>query len=655
MYIGVDTGGTFTDFVVWTGNKTHSFKILSTPDDPSQAILEGLAKIPGYRSASIIHGSTVATNALVERKGARVAFITTAGFEDILSIGRQNRAELYNLKPKSAGPIVPRNLCFGIKERIGSAGNIIIPLDENDLERLIKTIKAKKVEAVSICLLHSYRNPSHEKKIEKKLKSQGLKVSASYKILSEYREYERSSTTVVNAYVAPIMDRYLSKLRKRIPRNRLRVMQSNGGSISAKAASTFSVHTILSGPAGGVVGATAIGQAAGYKNIITFDMGGTSTDVCLVPGEVKRTSETTIEGMPLRVPIIDIHTIGAGGGSIASIDPGGALRVGPQSAGADPGPVCYGKGKEVTVTDADLILGRLCPEHFLGGTMLLKQQAAKAAIKKLAKKVGYREAELAQGIVKVVNTNMERALRVISIERGYDPREFALVSFGGAGGMHCCELARSLSIKTIIVPNDAGVLSAHGMLLADIIKDYSQSLLKPAKEVDMKNLNNSYLPMIKRGTEELQKEGMKRAGIKLFKFIDLRYKGQSYEITIPLTLDFERKFHAEHNKTYGYATKDKPVEIVNIRLKAVGLPDKPRLKTYGKRRSGEKVRPVKHEQVTYDSKKLKIPYFLRKTLSPGYRSAGPVVILDYGASTFIPPDFSFSVDKFLNLIIKDRR
>src|SRR5262245_38307584 len=420
----------------------------------------------------IVHGSTVATNAVLERKGARVALVATAGFEDVLRIGRQTRRELYNFLVQDRQPLVEPGLTFGIRERLDASGALLEPLDESGLDALMATLQACEVEAVAVCLLHSYVNPDHEARVAARLERAGFVVSASHRVLPEYREFERFSTTVVNAYVTPLMARYLTALEERLREDsdaggvRLSIMQSNGGSISAARAKQAAVQTILSGPAAGAVGAHAVGTAAGYPQIIGFDMGGTSTDVTLIDGSIGVTTESTVGDFPVRLPIIDIHTVGAGGGSIAYLDAGGALRVGPRRAGADPGPVCYGKGTELTVTDANLLLGRLDPDYFLGGRMSLDLARTRDAARAFAARLGLTDTALAEGIVRVANANMERAIRVVSVQRGFDPRDFALLAFGGAGGMHACEIAETLDIGTVIAPKTAGVLSALGMLLA---------------------------------------------------------------------------------------------------------------------------------------------------------------------------------------------
>ncbi|HUG81323.1 MAG TPA: hydantoinase/oxoprolinase family protein [Bryobacterales bacterium] len=553
IHIGVDTGGTFTDLIVWDGKRYRAIKVRSTPDDPARAILEGIGDLT---PREVVHGSTVATNALLEGKGARTAFVTTEGFEDMLRIGRQNRPELYNFLAAARPQLVPPELTFGTPERMLHDGAVEKELTDADAEALARRIRDTGAESVAVCLLHSYANHAHERLLGEKLN--GLFVSLSHQILPEYREYERASTTLVNAYVSPLMDRYLRRLDAELGTARLRVFQSNGGSIAARSAGRSAVHTVLSGPAGGVLGAAAVARAAGYDRIISFDMGGTSTDVSLYDGAFSYTTETKIGDFPVRVPMLDIHTVGAGGGSIAYLDAAGALRVGPRSAGARPGPVCYGDGGEITVTDANLLLGRIDPEKFLGGRMKLDLDRTRRYMKTFAAEAGVPPEDLAEAIVQVANSSMERAIRAISVERGHDPRDFALLAFGGAGPQHACELAERLEMKTVIVPHHAGVLSAVGMLAADCVRDFSQSALGC-------ELDTVFCELEERAATEFAEEGLPAATFE--RQVDLRYQGQSFEITVPYE-DRER-FHEAHRKLYGYEHSERAVEAVTARVRAV--------------------------------------------------------------------------------------
>jgi N-methylhydantoinase A/oxoprolinase/acetone carboxylase beta subunit len=551
MRIGVDTGGTFTDFVFWDGKRVRTLKAPSTPADPSKAILAGL-----QAAQEVVHGSTVATNALLERKGARLAFVTTAGFEDLLEIGRQNRPSLYDWSATRPEPLAPRGLRFGLVERMLASGKVERPLTLEAADRLAREVKAADVESVAVCLLHSYANPAHERLVGERLRAAGLDVSLSSEILPEYREYERASTTAVNAYVAPLMRRYLGELERQAC-SRVRVFQSSGGVISASVAGVQAVHTVLSGPAGGLVGAVQAAKAAGFERVISFDMGGTSTDVALYDGSLPYTNETELGGCAIRISMLDIHSVGAGGGSIAYLDAGGALRVGPRSAGAVPGPVCYGVGEEITVTDANAVLGRIDPERFLGGAMRLDVERAHSHMSALAAQAGSSVEELARAIVDVANSNMERAIRRISVERGRDPREFALVSFGGAGGQHACELADRLEMRTVIVPAHAGVLSALGMLGAAVSREFSASARGREPE-------RVFADLERRALEEMAEEGFEN--IVLERHCDLRYTGQSYELRLPWR-DRE-SFEEHHRRSYGYAHQGQAVELVTVRVVA---------------------------------------------------------------------------------------
>src|SRR5690242_3761578 len=487
MRIGVDTGGTFTDFVFERDGRIQLFKLPSTPSDPSLAIKQGLARICSETGATldrveVVHGTTVGTNALLQRRGARIALITTKGFEDVLAIGRQARPELYNLNAVKPEPLVVDELRLGVSERVVASGEVLEPLDDRELGRLVRKLKQSNIEAVAISLLFSFLHPEHEERIAESLASLGVPLSISSRILPEYREYERTSTVVINAYLQPLMGRYLTRLKGTAAD--LRVMQSSGGSISADVAAAEPVRTILSGPSGGVVGALRAARSAGIKNVITFDMGGTSTDVALCDsGAIRTTNEAVVAGLPVAVSVMDIHTVGAGGGSIARVDEGGSLRVGPESAGADPGPACYGRSMLPTVTDAHVVLGHFGGGGLLGGEFKLDEERARAALRVLADDLGRvtgRRVSLmaaAEGVVSVANTNMERALRHISVERGHDPRQFALLPFGGAGGLHAVELARALRIPTIIMPTAPGALSAVGVLVADVVKDESRTVM----------------------------------------------------------------------------------------------------------------------------------------------------------------------------------
>jgi N-methylhydantoinase A len=666
--VGVDTGGTFTDFVVIRDGKIEIFKELSTPRQPDDAIMQGLERLGLSSVKEVIHGSTVATNALLERKGARTALLTTEGFEDVIIIGRQTRRELYNIFVTRPEALVPDRLRFGVRERMLYDGSVEQPLDQSHLKSVIDEVQKKDVESIAVSFLYSFANTAHEDAVLAALEPLGLPVSLSSRILPEYREYERTSTTVINAYLAPVMSRYLLRLHSRLgamgsdpssPEKRdegsdpvpLRVMQSNGGAVQSLTAASAPVRTILSGPAGGVVGAFHVGQVCGYSKLITFDMGGTSTDVSLCENEIKVTHESQLDGMPVGVPMMDIHTVGAGGGSIAELDAGGALKVGPESAGADPGPICYGKGERLTVTDANLILARLRPSFFLGGAMRLATDRIAPTLRRLDWTRRWKTPEeLAQGVIDVVNNNMEQAIRLISVERGYDPRDFTLFCFGGAGGLHAAGLARSLGMRRVVVPRFPGALSALGLLLADVRKDYSRTLLVHA-DGSTRELKSTLAELHRAGQEELQAEGFKKREIQSMDFVDLRYRGQSYELTLKLEPNFTERFHQAHERRYGYANRGRPIELVNVRSTFIGRTEKPEFKKTPKQR-GRPV-PLERQGVWIDHKRMRTSIYDRSTLGHGHVIKGPAIIGEYSSTTLVPPDFRCVVDGYLNLVLEN--
>ncbi len=646
--IGIDTGGTFTDVVYQlVDGSIRVFKVPSTPSDPSQAVLSGLES-SGIEEPELVHGSTVATNALLERAGARCALVTTAGFEDLLLIGRQTRGDIYDLDVEKPDPLVPSSACFGLNERIGPQGEVIVALESSECTEIATRIAREGYDSVAICLLHSYANPSHELAMAAALRSAGVSyVSASCEVLPEFREFERCSTTTVNAYVGPVMDRYLENLERAVGSG-VRIMQSNGGALSLKVARERAVETVLSGPAGGVVGAHALASAAGFDDIVTFDMGGTSTDVSLCSGVPSRTGESSLEGIPIRVTMLDIHTVGAGGGSVAWADPAGGLRVGPRSAGANPGPACYGQGgRSATVTDANLYLGRLSPDHFLGGTRDLDCGAARTAIEAIAQEVGGGPSEVAAGIVTIANSRMEGAIRVISVERGHDPRDFTLVCFGGAGGLHAAELAASLHMPRVLVPPDPGTLSAYGMLLADIVRDYSRTHIAFMHELNTADTDSLF--------EEL--EGQARVevdsrALRLERTADLRYHGQGFELSVPWHEDSVDTFHRMHSDRYGYADRSRDVEVVTLRVRAT-VPAGVEVPLPGV--IAEDVvaaTPASITSTRFGDEDLPTPVYERTTLQPGARLAGPAVVAEYSSTTVIPPDWDGRVDEFCNLVLE---
>ncbi len=654
IIVGVDTGGTFTDFVYRDEKgKWGVYKVLSTPWNPAEAVLHGIQHITDGRQCHVVHGSTVATNAILERKGARTALITNKGYEDIIEIGRQNRHRLYDLKYKKRSQLVPEELRFGIDGRINAQGEIVKEIDLEETQKLSDILEQKQVESIAMCLLFSFLKPEEEAKLADYFRNKGFFVSVSSEILSEFREYERTSTTVINAYVSPKMTRYIGHILSELKDGKLRIMQSNGGSISANTAMKEPVRTILSGPAGGVVGAFEFGRMTGFDKLITFDMGGTSTDVALIDGKLPLTVDSSIDGFPVKVPMLAIHTVGAGGGSIAYRDPGGSLRVGPISAGADPGPICYGKGDRITVTDANLFLGRLVPEHFLGGNMELHVDRIKPYFEKMAKEMGLTPVELAEGVLNVANTSMERAIRVISVERGYDPREFTLFSFGGAGGMHAAFLANLLKIPRVLIPKNPGILSAIGMLVADVIKDYSQTVMENAESCSVARLNELFSNMEEIAKEDLRKEGVPEDQMVLERHLDMRYRGQSYELIVALDSEnFVEDFHNLHEKTYGYANRGKPVEIVNLRLRARGMLEKPPFRPLDTPVSEIDTEAIIGKRpVIFDGKKFNTTVYKRDFLRYGNKFDGPAIIVEYSSTTVVPPGWHVHLDSFENLIL----
>jgi len=702
--LGVDTGGTFTDFyLIGDDGAVAVYKRPSTPDDPARAILEGLAELTregarpgsspafgGEVGADLVHGSTVATNAIIERNGARTALITTRGFRDVLAIGRQTRPKLYDLSPRREPPLVPDDLRLEANERLDHRGEVLQPIDPPEIETLLDYIQQNEVESLAVCFLFSFLNPGHERLVAEAARKRGIPASASYEVLPEHREYERTSTTVVNAYVAPVMERYLSRLAKGARKHRvkrLRIMSSNGGSVSPAAAGRLAVRTALSGPAGGVAGAYALAQRAGYERIITLDMGGTSTDVALCPGRILERDETLVGGLPIRGPTVDVISVGAGGGSIARLDEGGALRVGPESAGADPGPACYGRGEQPTVTDAHVVLGRIAPENFLGGRMTIDAELSLAAMMRITAPFGGDAHRAASPLIRVANANMERALRVVSVERGHDPRDFTLVAFGGAGPLHACDLAASLRIPRVLIPPHPGVLSALGMATAPIVKGLSAAVMvtveahhdvgasHPRKEKktslsrDMSKreevppmVDDSPLRILarirdeleERGRRELEGEGFSLDGLATHAFLEVRYAGQSYEFSVPAdSLDpntFLPAFHAAHHERYGHSDATRPVEVVTMRVKLV-LPaaEIGNLKT---ERGRSQAKATEKRPVWFDGKELLVAIHERGGLMPGVRFDGPAVVVQMDSTTAVPPGWRGEMDAMGNLLLE---
>jgi N-methylhydantoinase A len=673
LRVAIDTGGTFTDCVWIEGRRLRMLKVFSTPDDPSRSIVEALRKIDHEGELVLLHGTTVGTNTLLERKGARVALVTTAGFEDAIEIGRQARPKLYDFFFDRIEPLVPKNLRFGVNERTANDGEILTALTEHDLKSLASQIAASHPEAVAICLLFSFANPKNEIAVAQVLQTLGIPLSISHQILPEFREYERTSTVVINAYLQPVMQKYLENLQARFRRDvarnvslsttqtaRIFVMQSSGGITALTAAVREPVRTVLSGPAGGVVGAAATARASGFDRIIAFDMGGTSTDVSLVEGAPTTASDAQVAGLPISVPMLDIHTVGAGGGSLARFDAGGVLRVGPESAGADPGPICYGRGLQPTVTDANLLLGRLQPTRFLGGDFTLDTERTRRVSQEWLKKQSSSLTleKFSAGVIRVVNATMEKAIRVVSIERGRDPRDFALVAFGGAGGLHACALAEALSIPHVIVPAFPGALSALGILVSDVVKDYSRTVLwRVSGRVPTGRLNQEFSAMEKAAAQDFRNEAWQgRAHYR--RSIDIRYRGQGYELSIPLTRNLLADFQREHQRRYGYTHPNREVELVTLRLRAVvksktGIVKTSHVGTAPGRPGRAKLASVSPSKATvlFDNKKLQTAIYSRDELHPGRKYSGPAIVTEYSATTVIPHGKQFHIDRAGNVVI----
>ncbi len=659
MLVGVDIGGTFTDLVVSDGGQLRVHKLLSTPGDPSQAMLAGLRALsPDGLGAfeRIAHGSTVATNAILERKGAKAALITTAGFRDLLAIGRQNRPDLYALQPTLPPALIPRERCFEAVERLDYTGAVLMPLDPAALDAMLDQVVASGIEAVAVCLLYSYVNSTHERAIRDRIVERGIvpadAVILSSDVLPEFREYERASTAVLEAYVRPVMSRYLSRLEAALPAGApLRVMKSDGGIVGVRQARAQAIQTALSGPAAGVMGAFHVARLAGYDQILTLDIGGTSTDVALCPGAPIRRPESEIDGLPLRIRLLDIETVGAGGGSIARLDTGGALRVGPESAGAAPGPILYGRGgQQITVSDANALLGRLDAEHFLGGQMTLDLDAARAAFDRLAVDLRLTPEAAALGVIEVANANIDRALRRVSIARGHDPRDFTLVAFGGAGPLHACAVAQRLQIPRVLVPRTPGVLCAFGLLVADVALDSSRSMLGPLDAETSSLLSRHLSEMTTQARADLQVEGIADAEMTFAATVDMRYRGQAYELVVPYApgVDLAAAYHSAHERAYGYALRSRVIEVVNLRLQAIGAVEKPILiqepeggEDASSARIGVKDRPG--ERLTlYD----------REALSPGMRFDGGALAFQLDSTVYVAPGWSARVDGWRNLILE---
>lgn len=651
MRVAIDTGGTFTDCVYLQDGKLVVLKVFSTPHDPGEAVLEGLRQIAAGSEVIVRHGTTVGTNAMLERKGGRVAFVTTGGFEDTIAIGRQARPKLYDWFQPAPQCLVPEELRFGIAERTSAEGERIREIDPEELKLLAAKIQDADVDAIALSLLFSFANPHNESQVAATLEELGLPLSVSHRILPEFREYERASTVVANAYLAPKVGAYLIHLAASLQRGyekaRLEVMQSSGGIISARLAAANPVRTVLSGPAGGVVGAHKLASMAGFGQIIGFDMGGTSTDVCLVDetaGGLHISNESVVSDIPIGVPMLDIHTAGAGGGSIARFDAGGMLRVGPESAGSTPGPICFGQGELPTVTDANLVLGRLDTETFLGGAVKLDLDRTRQWMEKVKGPIATVE-DFAAGILQVIETSMAKAIRVISVEKGYDPRDFTLVAFGGGGPVHACQLAGALRVPRVLVPALPGALSAVGILLADTMREYSRTVMLPIGAP----LDGIFEEMEAQGTADFKEEDLEGTH---FRSVDLRYKGQGYELNVPFGPDMAAEFHALHQRRYGFANESRPLEVVNVRVRTVSSAE-PFEQSIEPLQNGDGAQAViGSRQVYFDGGFVKTSIYERDLLRPGDTFAGPAIVSEYSSATILPPGDVLRVDGLHNLVIE---
>jgi len=649
--LGVDVGGTFTDLVALVDGRIETAKVPSTPADQSEGVLAAL-RAGGVRDvAAFAHGMTVATNALLERRGARTALVTTHGFRDVLEIGRQNRPHLYDLAQDRPPALIPRELRFTVRERMGPDG-VLEPLDEGSLDEAVEGVRAAEVESVAVCLLFAFLHPEHERRVGEALRAAlpGVHVSLSSEVLPEFREYERFATTAADAYLAPRLSAYLQRLADRVRDAGVpapRVMQSSGGVVDLDSAAARASGFALSGPAGGVVGAAYVGEASGYRDLLTFDMGGTSTDVApIVRGEAQTTTDSVVAGVPIRHPMVDVHTVSAGGGSIARADAGGALRVGPQSAGAEPGPASYGRGGSApTVTDANLYLGLLADGAQLGGgEVVLRRELAERALAGVGEPLGLDALQTALGVVRVANAEMVRALRVVSVERGLDPREFALAAFGGAGGLHACALAEELGMRTVLVPRASGVLSALGLAISDLRRDFVAPMLGPLAEVERATLEARFAELEDQARAALDEPAITRRA-------DLRYHRQAFELTVEAdALDgLAGRLHDVHEQRYGYAMPEEPVELVALRVVATVAVDKPELH---EAEPAEADPAPGRRRVNVDGEWEDVDVLARARLGRGSRVHGPCVVEFAEATCYARPGWRGAIDAAGTLVLE---
>ncbi len=649
--LGIDVGGTFTDLVSLGDGTLITAKVPSTPRDQSEGVMNAIrtSEVEATSVAALAHGMTVATNALLERRGAKMALVTTEGFRDVLEIARQNRPSLYDLSIDRPPPLIPRGLRFTVRERMGPDGEIEA-LDEESLKEAVAAVKEAGVEAVAVCLLFAFAHPEHERRVGEALREAlpQMHVSLSSEVLPEFREYERFSTTAADAYLAPKLAAYLKNLAGKAEAAGVPaplIMQSSGGVVRVEDAIADAAGCVLSGPAGGVVGAAYVGSLGGYENLLTFDMGGTSTDVApIIEGEAQTTTETVVAGVPIKLPMVDVHTVSAGGGSVAWADAGGALRVGPHSAGAEPGPAAYDKGgEEPAVTDANLFLGYLNDGAQLGGEVVLRRDLSEKALDSLGENLGLSTEEAALGIVRVANAEMVRALRVISVERGLDPREFALLAFGGAGGLHACSLAEELGMRIVLVPRAGGVLSALGLSISDLRRDYVRPYLSALEEMDAREFEKRYEDMEAAAADDLESPDHTRRA-------DLRYAGQSFELTVEADdlEKLEERFHATHEQRYGYRMEDEAVELVSLRLVATVPVEKPDLDETEAAGDAE----AERREANFDGEWKEVPVLDRERMGRGSEVVGPAIVEFREATCVVRPGWSGKVDDVGTLVLE---
>lgn len=668
--LSVDIGGTFTDLVLFdkADGVYHTTKILTTTENLAKGVLEGASKFVSDFSQIdyFVHGTTSGLNAFLERRGAGVALLVTEGFKDIYELGRGNRLDMYNMKYRKTEPLLRRRDAFEIAERTMADGTIAKEIDMASMERVIEQVKEKGYKSVAVCLLHAYKNPKHEEVIRLAFQSKApeIAISLSHEIAREWREYERTSTTVINAYVAPIVKNYLRILEKETANrgldNSLYIMQSNGGVMTSDIAKELPIQTLLSGPVGGAIGSIALAESSGYKNIICADLGGTSFDVSLIiNGQPDVTVETNLEGFPILSPMVNIHTIGAGGGSIAFIEAGG-LRVGPKSAGSNPGPACYGKGGiEPTVTDANLVLGRIDENGFLGGGMKLDKEAAYRAIEKIATGLGLSVTETAEGICKIANAKMADAIRTITVSKGIDPRDFVMVAYGGAGPMHALFIADLLGIEKVLVPSVAGTFSAFGMLQTDIRYDTVRHFVCPVEDIDRDDIERTFSDMEEETKKVLEKQRIAVEDMVFNRSVDMRYVGQEYTINVPYGMEVSGErmfdsdqltnlFHEQHRTLNGQNNPSGTVEVVNTRFTGYGFLEK--VTTSGVREqtdSKPKERVMKN--TIWNGSEQDTPVYTTQTLSYGHQFEGPAIIEDASSTTVVPFGFVVEIDKYKNI------